>query len=397
MPAVSSCPIPAVLDRLAPVVAGQVIDRIADLREFVSVVPDPRRRRGVRHSLASILLLAAAAVAAGARSFTAIGEWAADAPQQVLVRLGVRHDPRRGERRAPDEATMRRALQRVDGDAVDAAITTWTRARRGEPPADAPVVIAIDGKTVRGTRGPDGSGGVHLLAAMAHTDAVVLAQVLVDTKVNETGRSAALLDQLDLTGAIVTADAMHTIRATVTYLLRRGADYVLPVKENQHHLYAQLDALPWPDVERHTTVDIGHGRRERRTIQVLPIPENVTFPGAAQAFLVERYVTHTHGKRTAMAVLGITSLTPGQAGPAELAAHTRGHWGIENKLHWVRDVIYTEDASRIRTGTAPRLMASLRNLAINALRLAGHTSTATGTRAMARNPNRPLTLLGIHL
>ncbi|NKE64092.1 ISAs1 family transposase, partial [Lentzea sp. PSKA42] len=312
VPAVSSCLIPAVLDRLVPV----AVDRIADLREFVAGVPDPRRRRGVRHSLASILLLAASAVAAGARSFTAIGEWAADAPQQVLALLGVRHDPRRGERRAPDEATMRRALQRVDGDAVDAAITTWTQARRGRT-TDEPAVIAMDGKTVRGTRGPDGSGGVHLLAAMAHTDAVVLAQVLVDTKVNETKRSAALLDQLDLTGAIVTADAMHTIRATVTDLLGRGADYVLPVKENQHLLYAQLDALAWHEVSTYTTVDTGHGRRERRTIQVLPIPENVTFPGAAQAFLVERYVTHTHGKRTAMAVLGVTSLTPDQAGPAQ--------------------------------------------------------------------------------
>ena len=94
---------------------------------------------------------------------------------------------------------MRRTLQRVDGDAVDAAITTWTQARRGPQPAGGPVVIAIDGKTVRGTRGPDGSGGVHLLAAWSHTDAVVLAQVLVDTKVNETKCSAALLDQLDLT------------------------------------------------------------------------------------------------------------------------------------------------------------------------------------------------------
>ncbi|WP_312878597.1 ISAs1 family transposase [Lentzea indica] len=384
------------LDRLAPVVVDAAGDRVADLREFVAKVPDPRRRRGVRHSLVSILLLAASAVAAGARSFTAIGEWAADAPQQVLALLGVRHDPRQGRRRAPDEATMRRTLQRVDGDAVDAAITTWTQARRGRPSPDGPVVIAMDGKTVRGTRGPDGSGGVHLLTAFCHSDSLVLAQVLVDTKVNETKRSAALLDQLDLTGAIITADAMHTIRATVTDLLRRGADYVLPVKQNQHLLYAQLDALPWHDVPALTTVDTGHGRRERRTIQVLPIPEDVTFPGAAQAFLVERYVTHNTGKRTAMAVLGITSLTNDQAGPAELATWTRGHWDIENKLHWTRDVLYTEDASRVRTGTAPRVMASLRNLALNALRLAGHTRIATGLRHTSRDFTRPLTLLGIH-
>jgi len=291
---------------------------------------------------------------------------------------------------------MRRALQRVDGDAVDAAITTWTLARRGRPAPGGPVVVSMDGKTVRGTRGPDGSGGVHLLTAWSHADSLVLAQVLVDTKVNETKRSAALLDRLDLAGAIVTADAMHTIRDTVTDLLGRGADYVLPVKENQHKLYAQLDAPPWHEVERHTTVDTGHGRRERRTIQVLPIPDEVTFPGAAQAFLVERYVTHTSGKRTAMAVLGVTSLHPCEAGPTELATWTRDHWHIENKLHWTRDVLYAEDASRVRTGTAPRVMASLRNLALNALRLAGHTSIATALRHTSRDFTRPLTLLGIH-
>lgn len=113
-------------------------------------------------------------------------------------------------------------------------------------------------------------------------------------------------------------------------------------------------------------------------------------------FLVERYVTRTAGERTAMAVLGVTSLSPGQAGPAELADHTRGHWGIENRLHWIRDVVYAEDASRVRTGTAARTMASLRNLAINALRLAGHTNIATGLRHTSRDFTRPLTLLGIH-
>lgn len=291
---------------------------------------------------------------------------------------------------------MRRALQRVDGDAVDAVITSWTQARRVQRRAGEPVVVAMDGKTLRGTRGPDGSGGVHLLTAFCHTDSLVLAQVLVDTKVNETKVSAAMLDQLDLAGAIVTADAMHTIRDTVTDLLGRGADYVLPVKENQHRLYAQLDALAWHDVPALTTTDTGHGRRERRTIQVLPIPEDVTFPGAAQAFLVERYVTHNTGKRTAMAVLGVTSLTSGQAGPAELATWTRDHWHIENRLHWTRDVLYAEDASRVRTGTAPRVMASLRNLALNALRLAGHTRIATGLRHTSRDFTRPLTLLGIH-
>ena len=154
---------------------------------------------------------------------------------------------------------------------------------------------------------------------------------------------------------------------------------------------------PIPTVRQgHIAHDTGHGRRERRTIQVLPTPTNIDFPGAAQAFLVERYSTDTTtGKTSAVAILGITSLTA-HTHPAQLAALIRGHWEIENRLHWVRDVTYREDASRVQTGTAPRVMAGLRNLAISALRQAGHTNIAAALRHTARNPARPLTLLGIH-
>jgi hypothetical protein len=120
------------------------------------------------------------------------------------------------------------------------------------------------------------------------------------------------------------------------------------------------------------------------------------FPGGAQVFQVTRYRTdRTTGTRESETVLGITSLTPDQAGPAHIAAYLRGHRQIENRLHWVRDVTYGEDGSRLRTGTAPRAMASLRNLAISALRTAGHANIAAGLRHMARNPTRPLQLLGI--
>ena len=129
MPALSSCPIPAALDRLALVAD----DRIADLREFVVRVPDPRARRGVRHSLASILLLAATAVAAGARSFTAIGEWAADAPQRVLKRLGTRFDHRQKRHVAPDESTMRGlyTISAHDPKTQRLINRLWTRIKTG--------------------------------------------------------------------------------------------------------------------------------------------------------------------------------------------------------------------------------------------------------------------------
>jgi predicted transposase YbfD/YdcC len=241
---------------------------------------------------------------------------------------------------------------------------------------------------------------VHLLSAMTHhtptTGATVLAQVQVQSRTSEVAWFAPLLDQVDLTGVVVTADALHTVREHARYLTGRGADYVFIVKENQHRLYNLLDGLPWRQAPVHTTTDSGHGRTERRTIQVLPAPVNVGFPGAAQVFLIERYITdRATGQISAVAVLGITSLTAHQAGPTQIAGYVRGHWGIENRLHWVRDVTYGEDASRVRTGTAPRVMAGLRNLAISALRLAGHGNIAQALRHMARDVTRPLALLGI--
>ncbi|HEX4705960.1 MAG TPA: ISAs1 family transposase [Pseudonocardiaceae bacterium] len=365
-------------------------------------VPDPRHRRGKRHPLVVILLLAAAAATTGATSFTAMGEWAADVPQQTPRMLGAhRHRPS-GRYLTPDEATFRRVLQTLNGDALDTAISTWLATRhhtRTTGPANtAPTAIAVDGKSVRGTFARTGGTGVHLLAAFTHGEGTVAAQRQVEGKTSEIAWFAPLLDPIDLTGRVVTADALHTVRAHARYLVTdRGADYVFTVKENQHRLYAQLDALPWSDAPVHATAGIGHGRTERRTIQVLPVGDEVTFPFAAQAFLIERYVTdHVTCSASAVAALGVTSLTAAAADPPQIASYVRGHWHIENRPHWVRDVTVGEDASRVRTGTAPRALASLRNLAISALRLAGHTNIAKALRHMARDVTRPLALLGAY-
>lgn len=270
-----------------------------------------------------------------------------------------------------------------------------------------PTAIAVDGKSVRGTFTRAGGTGVHLLSAFTHnntttgTGGTVTAQRQVTIGTSEITWFPTLLDQIDLTNTVVTADALHTTRDHARYLHTRSADYVFTVKENQHHLYHQLDTLPWHEAPTLVFTDRGHGRTEKRTVQVLPLGNylgypRITFPHATHAFLIERYVTHhTTRKTSAHAALGITSLTGHAAHPAHIHRYIRGHWQIENRLHWVRDVTYREDHSRIRTGTAPRIMASLRNLAISALRLTGHTSIATGLRHMSRDMTRPLTLLGI--
>lgn len=397
MPALSSCPIPAALDRLALVAD----DRIADLREFVVRVPDPRARRGVRHSLASILLLAATAVAAGARSFTAIGEWAADAPQRVLKRLGTRFDHRQKRHVAPDESTMRRVMSRVDGDRIDALVSAWLDQHLpGPEPADPPRAVAVDGKSVAGTFGRTGGSGVHLVAALRHDTGTVAAQLQVSSG-HERAAFEPLLNQLDLAGTVVTADALHTTRDHALFLHYRKAFYLFTVKTNLQLVHSQLDALPWHTIPRLEFSESGHGRTERRTVQVTPLGDYlgypvVDFPYVTHAFLIERYTTcRSTGIRSAHTALGITNLPPQHAHPRNIHHYVRGHWNIENRLHWIRDVTYGEDSSRVRTGTAPRTMASLRNLAISALRLNGHTNIAAGLRAMARNPTRPLQLLGI--
>ena len=167
-------------------------------------------------------------------------------------------------------------------------------------------------------------------------------------------------------------------------------------KKNQHRLHTRLTTQPWPTAHCLTTSGTGHGRLEHRAIQVLPAPDDLDFPGAAQVFRITRDRTDlTSGKHETHTWVGITSLTHTPADPARIGTLLRGHWEIENRLHWVRDVTYGEDHSRARTGTAPRAMASLRNLVISALRLAGWTNIAQALRHMARDTTRPLTLLGI--
>ena len=151
---------------------------------------------------------------------------------------------------------------------------------------------------------------------------------------------------------------------------------MLPVKENRRALFDALDALPWDQVPvAHTATDKGHGRITTRTIQVLPAPDDLPFPHVSQVFLIERYVTGLHGQPiSAVAALGVASPKPGQADAADLAGYVREQWSIES-LHWIRDTLYQEDKSTVRTRSGPRVMAALRNLAIGALRLAGRSTS----------------------
>ncbi len=349
-------------------------------------VPDPRARRGVRHQLPVILAVGLAAVLAGARSFAAIGEWVADQPEPALARLCERGV---GGVRRPTESTIRRAFARVDADLLDRVVGAfvWTRThvvagRR---------VIAIDGKTVRGARTAN-AVAPHLVAAFDHVSGTVLGQVAVAAKSNEIPAVRDLLACFDLTGVVVTVDAMHTQSETAQAITGAGGDYLFTVKKNQPRLHQACKDLPWNDVPGHRVTTTGHGRRVTRTIKVVTAPAWVHFAGAAQIAQVRRTVTRG-GKKSVEVVYLITSADHHTAPPATLAAWVQGHWGIENRLHWVRDVTYDEDRSQIRTGNAPQVMATLRNTAISLLRQAGWTNIATALRHHAAHPDQAITCL----
>jgi predicted transposase YbfD/YdcC len=417
---------------------GCVLDpAIVDLVDYFAVIDDPRCLAWVEHSLAAVLTLCAAAVVAGMRGYTAIAGWVADTPPELLQQVYARC----GQPAAvPSKGTIWQVSTRTDATAVDAAVGLWLAARAGiditidpadpsrhpaaddEPSADGPAeathpqadptptaanspheaapraprtVLAVDGKRVRGARDAAGNAP-HLLASATHDHGLVLAQVDVHHKTNEIPMFAPLLDGIDITGMLITADCLHTQRGHARYLHGRDADFVFCAKDNQPKLFAALDALPWVDVPiAHTMTDRGHGRIETRTIQVMPAPRDLPFPHVKQVFLIERTVTDLAGMSLSnVAVLGVSSLDSARGTPQVIAEAVRGQWKIES-LHWLRDTIYREDHSKVRTRSGPRIMASLRNLAIGALRLNGRTDIAEATRWATRNTRRPFAILGL--
>jgi len=395
---------------------------LADLLDHFAVLDDPRDQRWVQHPAAVVLTLCAAAVVAGMRSFTATAGWIADTPPRLLHRLYRRCGK---PPLTPSKTTIWHVITDTDAAALDAAVGSWLATRAdiditvdSDEPDPQPdlqpkqccpagtagpqqdlqpprAVLAVDGKRVRGAVDADGNAP-HLLAAATHEQALVLAQVDVHHKTNEIPMFARLLDTIGITGMLITADCLHTQRKHACYLHRRGADFAFCVKDNQPKLFAALDVLAWSDVPvTHTTTTRGHGRVETRTLQIRPAPPDLPFPHVQQVFLVERQVSDLAGTSLSnVAVLGVTSMNADRGTPPLIAAAVRGQWRIE-VLHWIRDTIYREDDSRVRTKSGPRIMATLRNLAVGALRLAGRNDIAEATRWATRNTERPFTILGL--
>jgi len=305
----------------------------------------------------------------------------------------------------PSQPTLHRIFAGVAYAAVEAALRGWAeQALRLCPPPGRGALegVALDGKTLRGSR-KRGAADAHLLAALSHRLGVVLGQAAVADKTNEIGAADELLLALVLEGRVVTADALLAQRALAQAIVARGGDYLLVVKGNQPGLRADIellfgDATLTAGLAAAETVSQHSGRVETRRLVASPALVGYSdWPGLAQVARVERRVV---AKRTG-AVLrqetayAVTSLAPGRASPGQLLALWRGHWAIENRLHYVRDVTFDEDRAQVRAGTAPQCMAAFRNLAIGLLRLLGAVNIAAATRRYAAQPDHALAALGL--
>lgn len=404
----------------------------------LNTLQDPRRRRGIRHRLPQILAVAVIAALRGATSLLAMGQVAAELETEALTRLGCRVSPSTGLREAPEESTIRRTLRAINADALDKIVNTWLAAQvavghlkadrvpeidlaaiveedesvqqadddsddtRSGPPG-APVLlpaVALDGKTLRGAR-IAGGRQVHLVSVLTHNEGVTIAQCNVDTKTNEITAFRPLLDPLNLAGCVVTADPLHTQRAHARFLVdEKQAHYVFGLKDNQPTLAALAERLLANCPVAYESHDRGHGRIEHRYVSVVAIDPTLRprprFPHVAQFVAVRRERADLSGRITSTETsLYVTDLNEHEADPEQLACYIRGHWGIENRSHYVRDRTFDEDRCQVRKGAAPQALATVRNLAISILRLAGFQNIASALRWMAWDYRRSFQLLGL--
>lgn len=378
---------------------GAVLFEVSALWQRLAALRDARRPRGKRYPLPWVLVLVVLAKLAGEDQPSGIADWVAHRRAALQGALGL------AWARMPHHTTYRRVLERaVDPGELDAAVGAFLRARPG---VGRSVLVSIDGKTVRGTIGAPDGRGEHLLAAYLPLEGVVLMQVAADEKENEISVAPHLLRCLDLRGKVVAGDAMHTQRALSVQIVEAGGAYLWQAKDNQPTLRADIETLFTADdrtvaggrvvrdLRTARTVEKGHGRHETRTLTASSDLKGYSdCPGLEQVFRLERHQrTCTSGKEQREVIYGLTSLPPAQASAAQLLALARAYWGIENGLHYRRDVTFHEDATRLTRGHAGRVMAALNNLVIGLLRRAGHTNLAAARRRCDADLQLSLALL----
>lgn len=367
-------------------------------------VPDPRRVASVTYPVAAMLTLAVCAILANHLSVLAMAEWGARQTTDHLRTLGFTAG------RTPCQSTVQRLFRKLDGPLLGHVLS------RCFVPVAVPAAktlhgVAIDGKAQRGRLQFAADGPVHALTACCHESGIVLAQEPLTTTAAkaeaELTVAPALLDRVDWHGRVLTGDALFCQRTLCAQVRDAGGDYLLLVKDNQPALHEAIALLfdpppvlarrPLDDRRTVRTIDTKHGRRPE--IRELRASTDLTvyldWPGLAQVFRIER-TWRDHGQPKRARHYGITSLDPTTGTPDRLLALKRGHWMIENRLHWRKDVTFGEDASLIHAGQGPIVMALLRDAAVSLLhhhrvrqvasRLRTHSQHPEGAIAMVTGP-----------
>jgi predicted transposase YbfD/YdcC len=341
-----------------------------DLVERLMTIPDHRRQcRNLRHRLVDILVLGFCGTLAGCDDFVEIADWAIDNVEFFRTFLELPNG-------IPSHDTFNRTFTTVQPAALQAVLLPWLLERRGLP-GD---WVHLDGKTMRHTRrNSTGWGALHVVSAWAGQTGLTLGQVAVDAKSNEITALPQLLELLDLRHKIVTTDAMGCQKEIAQVIVDQKGDYILAAKDNQPTLHAEMQAAfaqaamqPSTGQQVYTTEDNDHGRHERRTVRVLAASHYLSaallavWPGLRTLVMVVRFVTcQMTGVTTTETSYYISSLRPNAR---RIGKAIRGHWSIENGLHWVLDVVFREDARRLYDRTVAENTALLNRLAVSLLR-----------------------------
>jgi predicted transposase YbfD/YdcC len=372
---------------------------VGSLYEYLENLKDRRDPRGVRYPLAIALVFIVLAKLAGEQEPRGIAQWVALRKDMLREALQFERDT------TPAAITYSRILgQAVDLTELQQAVSCFLLSGSQ---ADQAVEINLDGKALRGTIPAGQTQGRHLLAAYLPDAGIVLMQMEVGAKENETVAAPRLLKSVDLRGKIVTGDAMFAQRELSRQVVEAGGDYVWSVKENQPALRSDIEALfgieegktalkaMSNDFTRAESIDKQHGRLEQRRITASSmLCGRVDWPGLKQVFKIDREVEEiTTGKKRSETVYGVSSLSAKQADAEKLLEIVRKHWMIENGLHYRRDWSLREDYCRLRIGEAAQAMAVINNLVVGLVLRQGFKYLPDARRKYSAQPLEGLKLI----
>lgn len=379
--------------------SGIVYD-IGSLFAYIEKLSDPRRARGKRYHLTTLMVIIFLAKMSRQDTPVEIADWAKNHAEALTELLQLKRS------RMPHHNTIRRVFQKIlDETEFERCMQEYQQQQAGGGEQ-----LAMDGKSLRGTRVGDQEPAAHVLSVYDVQEQRVAAQALVDRKENEIVAAPRALEQVAIAGKIITGDAMHAQRALSAQIVERGGDYLWVVKENQERLYQDIERLFMPDQPKPgfgkittdflqaRTINKGHGRIEKRQIQTSAmLNDYADWPGLGQVYRLERHFTWLRrGKviKTSQEMeYGITSLAREKASPKQVMQVRRKHWLIETGLHYRRDVTFREDATRMTKGASGRILATIHNVVLALIKQAGFQNAAQARRWFAGHIDQAFALL----